>query len=141
MRIAVCVKEVLDPDAVHSYTLAGRLGIGEDGRSLTQTAIPGLMNGFDEQAIEAALQLRDAGADFTLAVISAGASPEKILKHAGALGAQELVAIQANTSETDYHTIAVLLCSQIQKSGGADIVFCGRQASDDDQGEIGRAHV
>jgi len=136
MRIVVCVKEVLDPDAVNNYTIAGRLEIGEDGKSLTQTAIPRLMNGFDEQAIEAALQLRDAGADFTLAVISAGASPEKILKHAGALGAQELVAIQADTSETDYHTIAALLSSQIQKSGGADIVFCGRQASDDDQGVV-----
>ena len=69
MRIVVCVKEVLDPDAVNNYAIAGRLEIGEDGKSLTQSAIPRLMNGFDEQAIEAALRLRDAGADFTLCVI------------------------------------------------------------------------
>ena len=58
MRIVVCVKEVLDPDAVNNYALAGRLEIGEDGKTLTQTTIPRLMNGFDEQAIEAALRLR-----------------------------------------------------------------------------------
>ena len=33
--------------------LAGRLEIGEDGKSLTQTTIPRLINGFDEQALEA----------------------------------------------------------------------------------------
>ena len=44
MRIVVCVKEVLDPDAVNSFALAGRLVIGDDGKSLTQSAIPRLMN-------------------------------------------------------------------------------------------------
>ena len=73
MRIVVCVKEVLDPDAVNNYALAGRLEIGEDGKTLTQTAIPRLMNGYDEQAIEAALRLRDAGADCTITVVAAGA--------------------------------------------------------------------
>ena len=53
MRIVVCAKEGLDPDAVNNYVLAGRLEIGEDGKTLTQTAIPQLMNGFDEQALEA----------------------------------------------------------------------------------------
>ncbi len=54
MRIVVCAKEVLDPDAVNSYALAGRLIIGEDGKTLTQASIPRLMNAYDEQAIEAA---------------------------------------------------------------------------------------
>ena len=48
MRIVVCAKEVLDPDAVNNYALAGGLQIGEDGKTLTQTTIPKLMNGFDE---------------------------------------------------------------------------------------------
>jgi electron transfer flavoprotein beta subunit len=70
MRIVVCVKEVLDPDAVDNYALAGRLTIGEDGKTLTQAAIPRLINAYDEQAIEAALRLRDAGADCKIAVVS-----------------------------------------------------------------------
>ncbi|MFQ5699931.1 MAG: hypothetical protein ACE5IL_16840, partial [Myxococcota bacterium] len=61
MRVVVCAKEVLDPDAVNNYALAGRLEIGPDRKTLTQKAIPRLINGFDEHAIEAALRLRDAG--------------------------------------------------------------------------------
>jgi len=132
----VCVKEVLDPDAVNNYAIAGRLEIGEDGKSLTQTAIPRLMNGFDEQAIEAALKLRDAGADFTLAVISAGKEPDKMLKHAAALGANEIVSLKVDPDSLDYHCISNLLSAQIEASGGADLIFCGRQASDDDQGVV-----
>jgi electron transfer flavoprotein beta subunit len=136
VRIVVCVKEVMDPDAVNNYAIAGKLEIGDDGKTLTQAAIPRLMNGFDEQAIEAALKLRDAGADFTLAVVSVGKDVGKMLKQAAALGANEIVAIDADTTELDHHAIAELLAAQISKSGGADVVFCGRQASDDDQGVV-----
>ena len=136
MRIVVCAKEVLDPDAVNNYVLAGRLEIGEDGKTLTQSAIPRLMNGFDEQAVEAALRLRDAGADFTLTVISAGETPDKLLKHAAALGADELVAIEVEPASLDYHAVATLIAAHIEASGGADLVLCGRQASDDDQGVV-----
>jgi hypothetical protein len=93
MRIVICAKEVLDPDAVNNYALAGRLEIGEDGKTLTQTAIPRLMNAYDEQAIEAALRLRDAGADCTISVVSAGPDQASLLKHAAALGADEIAAI------------------------------------------------
>jgi len=136
MRIVVCVKEVLDPDAVNNYALAGRLEIGEDGKSLTQTAIPRLMNGFDEQALEAALRLKDAGLDCTIGVVSVGEDPGDILKHSAALGAGEIASIVADPANLDSHTTASLLAGYIRASGGADLVLCGRQASDDDQGVV-----
>ncbi len=136
MRIVVCAKEVLDPDAVNNYALAGRLEIGEDGKTLTQTTIPRLMNGFDEQAIEAALRLRDAGAECTITVVSAGSDPANLLKHAAALGADQIAAIPLHASDTDYHTVAHLLAAYVRRSEGADLVLCGRQASDDDQGVV-----
>jgi len=136
MRIVICVKEVLDPDAVNNYAIAGRLEIGEDGRSLTQTAIPRLMNGFDEQALEAALRIKDAGVDCDVTVVSIGEAPDKILKHCAALGADSLVAVQADPGQLDGHVISSILIAQIEKSGGADLVLCGRQASDDDQGVV-----
>ena len=129
MRIVVCVKEVLDPDAVNNYAVAGRLEIGADGKTITQSAVPRLMNGYDEQAIEAALRLRDAGADFTLAVVSVGSDPDKMLKHAAALGAEEVVSIPADPAELDPHAVASLLAGWIASSGGADVLLCGRQAS------------
>ncbi|HJO24641.1 MAG: electron transfer flavoprotein subunit beta/FixA family protein [Myxococcota bacterium] len=136
MRIVVCIKEVLDPDAVNNYALAGRLEIGDDGKTLTQTTIPQLMNGFDEQAIEASLRLRDAGADCTICVVSVGADPGVPLRHAAALGADEVAALTPPVPAPDSHTVASLLAGYIQSLGGADLVLCGRQASDDDQGVV-----
>ncbi len=109
MRIVVCVKEVLDPDAVNNYALAGRLEIGDDGKSLTQAAIPRLMNGFDEQALEAALRIKDADADCSISVVSAGMTPGDILKHAAALGADEVASIEADPAALDAHVVANLL--------------------------------
>jgi electron transfer flavoprotein beta subunit len=135
MRIVVCAKSVLDPDAVNNYALAGRLEIGEDGKTLTQTAIPRLMNAYDEQAIEAALRLRDAGVDCTISVVSAGAETTDLLRHAAALGADETAAITVDDAAVDYHVVASLLAGYIDRAG-ADLVLCGRQASDDDQGVV-----
>jgi electron transfer flavoprotein beta subunit len=136
MQIVVCAKEVLDPDAVDNYALAGRLLIGDDGKTLTQAAIPRLMNAYDEQAIEAALRFRDAGVQCTISVVSVGAGQTTILKHAAAMGADEITAIALDAATLDCHAVACLLAAHIRRSGGADLVLCGRQASDDDQGVV-----
>ena len=137
MRIVVCAKEVLDPDAVNNYALEGRLEIGDDGRTLTQTSIPRVMNAYDEQGIEAALRLREAGLGCTLTVVSVGLSDgSEILKHAAALGADEIVSIPIDPTTLDHHGVARLLAAYVRSSGGAGLVLCGRQASDDDQGVV-----
>ena len=136
MRIVVCAKEVLDPDAVDNYVLAGRLEIGEDGKSLTQSSIPRLMNAYDEQAIEAALRLRDAGVECKIHVVSVGKDPSAILKHAAAMGADEIAVIPEDQAELDGFAIAELLAAYIKSIDGADLILCGRQASDDDQGIV-----
>jgi len=136
MRIVICAKEVPDPDAVNNYALEGRLVIGDDGKTLTQASIPRLMNAYDEQAIEAALRLRDAGRECMITVVSAGADVGDILKHAAALGADEIVAIPFDAAQADYHVAGAILAAYVQSSGGADLILCGRQASDDDQGVV-----
>jgi electron transfer flavoprotein beta subunit len=136
VRIVVCAKEVLDPDAVNSFALAGRLTIGDDGRTITQSAIPRLMNAYDEQAIEAALRIRDAGTEGTITVVSVGEDPSAILKQAAALGADEIAHIKVPDGDTDCAGVSALLAAYIRTSGGADMILCGRQASDDDQGIV-----
>jgi electron transfer flavoprotein beta subunit len=136
MKIFICVKQVLDPDAVNNYALAGRLEIGEDGRSLTQTTIPDLMNAYDEQAIEVALRMRDAGTDCSIQVISLGEDRTAILRHSASIGADEVVQITPANTDPDCHTVAALLAAHIQAQGEASLVLCGRQASDDDQGVV-----
>lgn len=136
MRIVVCVKEVLDPSAVNNYALAGNLKIAADGRTLEAAAVPRLINGYDEQAMEAALRIRDAGIDALIVAVSIGADPKAILKHCAALGADEVVAILPGDAELDSAAVAHLLAAYVRTSGGADLVLCGRQASDDDQGVV-----
>ncbi len=134
MRIVVCAKEVLDPDAVNNYALEGRLVIGDDGKTLTQTTIPRLMNAYDEQGLEAALRIREAGVDCSIAVVAVAPQSPDMLKHCASLGADEIVEI-AVEGEVDYHAAAAVLAAYLESSG-ADLVFCGRQASDDDQGVV-----
>ena len=92
MRVVVCAKEVLDPDAVNNFALEGKLVIGDDGKTLTQTSSPRLMNAYDEQAIEAVLRLRDAGTQLTLTVVAVAPRSIDMLKHAASLGASRLTA-------------------------------------------------
>lgn len=137
MRIVVCVKEVLDPAAVNNYALAGGLKIGADGKTPEVAAIPRLINGYDEQAIEAALRIKDAGGDCTVSVVSIGPDPTTVLRHASALGADDVTAIEPPpTGGDDHHVVAALLSAFIRSTGGAELVLCGRQASDDDQGVV-----
>lgn len=136
MRAVVCAKEVLDPDAVNNYALEGKLVIGDDGKSLTQTTIPRLMNAYDEQAIEAVLRLRDAGVDVKLTVVAVGGRGTDMLKHAFSLGADEVVHVPAGDASFDAFAVAEIIAAYVKSSGGADLILCGRQASDDDQGMV-----
>lgn len=136
MRIVVCVKEVLDPNAVNNLALAGKLRIGADGRTLEVAAVPRLINGFDEQGMEIALRLRDAGVACTIVAVSIGSDPQAMLRHCAALGADEIVAIDPAGLALDGAAVARILAAWVKSSGGADLILCGRQASDDDQGVV-----
>lgn len=136
MRIVVCMKEVPDPDAVNSYAVAGRLVISGDGKTLAQSAITPLTNAYDEQALEAALRLRDAGIECAITAVSVGEDRATLLKRAAALGADEIVAVQPSPGDLDWHATAALLAAYVRQLGDADLVLCGRQASDDDQGVV-----
>jgi electron transfer flavoprotein beta subunit len=136
MRIVVCAKEVLDPDAVNNYALAGNLTIGADGKTPEVSAIPRLINGYDEQALEAALRLKDAGVECTISAVSIGNDQKDLLKKCVAMGADEIVAIDADASTLDGMATATLLAAYVEQTGGADLILCGRQASDDDQGVV-----
>lgn len=136
MRIVVCVKEVLDPNAVNNLALAGKLKINADGRTLEVAAVPRLINAYDEQGMEIALRVRDAGVSCTIVAVSIGPDPLAILRHCAALGADETVAIDPQGQALDGAAVAKVLAACVQSRGGADLVLCGRQASDDDQGVV-----
>jgi electron transfer flavoprotein beta subunit len=99
--------------------------------------IPPVVNGFDENAVEAALRLKDsAGASVT--VISAGSSfVMDVIKKPLSMGADRLVLVQdPMVQELDAYATAYLLSEAIKRAGPFDLVLCGRQASDWDQAHV-----
>ncbi|MFN7951532.1 MAG: hypothetical protein U0610_07385 [bacterium] len=132
MKIVVCAKEVLDPDAVNNYALAGGLQIGADGKT-AQSAIPRLMNAYDGKRSKT-LRLRDGGVAAKLAVVSAGTDPASILPGGGSRRRRDQLHVQVDPAALDLTAVAKLLAAYVTKTGGADLILCGRQASDDDQG-------
>ena len=141
MKIVVCAKQVLDPDGVNAYAIWGRLNVDADTRWLKRNGIPLLMNAFDEQALEAALRLRDQGIEGHVTVVTMGDDEAlPMFRHALAMGADDGVLLRDPAfRDGDGLGTAYVLALAIAKLGGADLILCGRQASDDDQGIVGPA--
>jgi electron transfer flavoprotein beta subunit len=134
VTIAVLAKQVMDPE----MPIAAFQIDAEAKRVVIPATIPPVVNGFDENAVEAALRIKDEhGANIT--VISAGTSfALEVMKKPLAMGADELVLLQddsfANTVDSFF--IAQILAAAVRKLGGFDLIICGRQASDWDNAQV-----
>ncbi len=137
MHIVICVKQVVDPDGVNSYALWGQLEVGESGREFS-TRLPLIINAYDDQAIEAALRLRDDGDEVRITAITVGGEDaDQVLKHCVAMGCNEIIRIDdPEAGAADTMRTARLISAQIRELGDVDLVLCGRQSSDYDQGTV-----
>ena len=136
MRIAVCIKQIPNPDA-----LAAVLRIDEEARvALLPPGHPQVVSPFDEQALEAALRVRDRqGSDVRITAITLGPeSARAALKQALALGADDAVhLLDAAFDGADGYVVAHALARAIAKLGDVDLILAGRQAADWDAGIVG----
>ena len=134
VNICVLAKQVVDPEMP-----AAAFRIDPDARQVVPPAnIPPVVNGFDENAVEAALQIKDQqGANIT--VISSGTTfALDVMKKPLSMGADELVLLQddAFANSVDSFFTVQLLTAAIKKLGGFDLIICGRQASDWDNAQV-----
>jgi electron transfer flavoprotein beta subunit len=125
LKLVACVKAT--PDT----TAAVRV---ENGKA-TWGEAPLVINPWDEYAVEAALRLKEANGG-TVTAISVGGEEARIaLRHALAMGADDALLISDPALVSpDPQAIAHILTAAIQKLGGVDLAFFGRQAIDDDSG-------
>ena len=134
LKIIVLAKQVIDPDMPISAFQVDR----ENRRVGTPPNIPHVVNGFDENAVEAALRIKDAqGA--TITVISMGKSfSMDVIKKPLSMGADELVLLQdeAFDNTVDSFFTAHVLVAAIKKLGEFDLIISGRQASDWDNAQV-----
>ncbi len=125
MKLVACVKTT--PDTTATVKI-------ENGKPTWGDA-PLVINPWDEYAVEAALQLKEANGG-TVTAISIGGEEARIgLKHALAMGADEALLISDPAlPNVDPQAVARILTAAIQKLGGVDLAFFGRQAINDDSG-------
>jgi electron transfer flavoprotein beta subunit len=102
------------------------------------SGFPPVISPFDEQAVEAALRIKDThGGKIT--ILSLGNNLLRdVVKKPLAMGADELVLLESPVfSDGDSYSTAFALSAAITKIGKFDLIFCGRQAADWDAGQVG----
>lgn len=132
LSIIVCAKQIPDPEAPLSD-----VSVDAADKEVIVDA-PLVINPFDENALEAALQLQeDVGCKITVLSLGRKVS-DTVLRKSLAAGADELILLQDNNFEKlDSHSVAAALADAIRKIGGYDLVLTGRQAGDWDSGQVG----
>ena len=135
MHLAVCIKYIPDPEAAFSM-----FTIDEQAKKvIPASGLKHVVSPFDEQAVEAALRIREQHADTRITVITLGGEVSRnALKHGLAMGADDGVLLaDAAFDDGDSYTSAVTLSAAIRKLGTVDLVLTGRQAADGDVGVVG----
>lgn len=128
MKIAVCVKEVPGASAPRKHDEVSKQLVREGDQ---------VLNAYDAHAMEAALQLREAGGDADgatiVAVCMGPESASRTLQKALALGADEAVLVtDPALAGSDILATGRALAAAIAKHGPFDLVLMGQQASDSD---------
>lgn len=125
MKIVVLIKQTPDTEA--------KVKISADGKSLDQGETKFIINPYDEFAIEEALKLKEKLGTGEVVIASMGpeSSKELLIKGLAMGGDRGLLINNAGFENTDSLTISKTLAAMI-KAENANIVFCGKQAIDDD---------
>ncbi|MDP2729482.1 MAG: electron transfer flavoprotein subunit beta/FixA family protein [Dehalococcoidales bacterium] len=134
MNVIVCCKQVLDPEAPPaSFKIDAA-----SNKVVPPQSVPPVISPFDENAVEAALKIKDAqGGKIT--ALSLGVNLLRdVVKKPLSMGADELILLEDEAfADGDSWSTAYALAMAIKKIGDYDLIFCGRQAADWDGGQVG----
>lgn len=131
MHIVVTVKQVYDPN-----TPPALLQVGADERSVEVRSGSPVLNGYDANAVEEAIKLKEKlGATVTVVSVGDEQSINQI-RRALAMGADAGIHVKGPVAlECDGALVAELLAAAIRKLGPVDLVLCGKASSDTDAGQ------
>jgi electron transfer flavoprotein beta subunit len=134
MNIIVCVKQIQDPEIP-----ASKFRLDAEGKKVVPPeGMQPVINPYDGQAVELALRIKEKhGGQITILTIGDD-STSRVVKHALAMGADEGIILRDQTFEgSDSFSTAYILSQAIQKIKEFDLILCGRQAADWDEGLVG----
>ena len=122
MHIVVCTKQIVDPEIP-----SGEFKVDFEAKRAVQDQGELVLNPYDENAIEVALQLKDRDKDIKVtALTTGGEASQKVLRRALAMGCDEAIWLKDPSFETlDSAGTAAVIVKGIRQAGGADIILCG----------------
>ena len=129
-KVIVCAKQVPNTNEIKIDPVTG---------TLKREGVPSILNHDDANALEEALRLKDRHPDTHITVITMGPPQAKdMLIECLAMGADEAVlATDRALGGSDTWATSNALAAVIQKLGGYDLIFAGRQAIDGDTAQVG----
>ena len=133
MRILVCMKQILDPDVpARDFRI-------DDSRNEAERAGANLVpNIFCENALETALQLRDAASGSVTALSFGTEEAEDVVRKALAMTVEEAALVtRPEGPAPDALTVARVLAAAAHKLGDFDVVMVGRESGDWGVGQTG----
>jgi len=134
MEMIVCVKQIPDPEAPPASFKIDPTA----NKVIPPPGVPPVISPFDENAVEAALRVKDAHGGKITVVSLGNKLVRDVVKKPLAMGADELVLLEDESyEEGDSWATAYALAMAIKKIGTYDIIFCGRVAGDWDAGQVG----
>jgi electron transfer flavoprotein beta subunit len=129
MKILVAVKRVVDHNV--------RIRVRPDGTGVETTGVRMSMNPFCKHAVEAAVQLAEAGHAEEIVIVSIGTKvANDVILTALAMGAHRGILVEADQN-LETLTIAKLLAKVVDEEQ-PDLVLLGKQAVDDDSNHVGQ---
>lgn len=129
MKVLVTVKRVVDFNV--------RIRVKSDGSGVDTDNVKMSMNPFDENAIEEALRMREAGVASEVIAVSIGdMKSQETLRTALAMGADRAIHLNGAAS-LEPLAIAKLLAKVVEQES-PQVVILGKQAIDDDSNQTGQ---
>jgi electron transfer flavoprotein beta subunit len=129
MHFVVCIKQVPNTTDVR---------INPETNTLMREGVESIVNPFDMYAIEEALRLREKRGGKVTALSMGPPQAEAALREALAMGADEGVLVSDRAfAGSDTWATSYTLALAIRKVGPADVILCGKQASDGDTAQVG----
>ncbi|MDW7651991.1 MAG: electron transfer flavoprotein subunit beta/FixA family protein [Bacillota bacterium] len=129
MEIIVCIKQVPDTTEVKIDPVKG---------TLIREGVPSIVNPFDKNAVEAALQIREQKGGKVTVITMGPPQAVDALRECLAMGADEAILLSDKAfASSDTWATSYTLAMAIEKIGNCDLIFCGKQAIDGDTAQVG----
>jgi electron transfer flavoprotein beta subunit len=129
LHIIVCIKQVPETQDVRLDPVT---------HTLKREGVKAIINPFDLYALEEALRVKEARGGTVTLLTMGPPQAEEALREALGYGADGAVLLSDKAfAGADTWATSLTLARAVEKLGGADLIFCGKQAIDGDTAQVG----